>query len=288
MIDVLYVSCNRLRYTQETFTALLENTDWDEVRRLYIHDDGSSDGTWQYLLRAANDLPSALEWRVHGTRLGGPVAAMNWYLDQHAATEPDPCERCNRSGSLGVQGDGDQLVPITCPLCDGLGATRVRAWAKIDNDMVVCPGWLNELLRQLTLHPEIDIIGMEPRFGPPTSPPDPERTVEEADFIGGKGLIRHRAFEQCRPRPRSRRAGEPAYFGFSEWQMAHRDIRKAWVTPDLPVFGLDQLPAEPWRKIAAEYEEKGWQRPWPTYDALQPGYWDWWTPRFEAAPVTPA
>ena len=48
-VDVLFLAYNRLAFTQESFKALLENTDWQYVQRLSVYDDGSVDGTREWL-----------------------------------------------------------------------------------------------------------------------------------------------------------------------------------------------------------------------------------------------
>lgn len=237
MIDVLYVSFNRLAYVKQTFQALLANTNWSLVNRLYICDDGSEDGTAEYLRDWLPRLDDRGINRRFISTFGGPVAAMNLYLNEAH---------------------------------DGPDSDR---FAKIDSDFIVCPGWLEESLHQMTIHPGIDVFGLQPRLGPAQAPPCLTRTVEQARFIGGIGLIRHRTFELCRPRP----SGEHGYQGWTQYQTAH-DFRKAWITPDLPCFCLDLLPFEPWISQAREYVEKDWMRAWPAYDGMGDSYWDWWTP----------
>lgn len=254
MIDLLYVACNRLAFTTETTHALLRHTDWSLVRRLYVHDDGSDDGTAEFLDAALEKhtahLPD-LDVVFQSKQLGGPVAAMNWLLE-HSADDP----------------------------CDVFG--------KVDNDMVVCPGWLNEMLRVLNLHPDLDILGMEPFVGGP-EPVEFDafgsigawqnacwlegRTITPASHIGGKGLIRRRAFEH----PRSDKMWADGYQGFTQWQHRNRHVRKAWITPDLPVFGLDQIPVEEWQQITAGYVADGVQRAWPPYHHAS-RYHEWWQP----------
>lgn len=240
-VDVLYVAWNRLAFTVESFTALVENTDWTLVRTLFVHDDDSTDGTNEWLRDATDELAAArvVQDVIYGdARVGGPVATMNWYLDH----------------------------PLS-----GRGAAAT--FAKVDNDFVVCPGWLPEMLRVLDEWGG-DVLGTEPFLGDPTAPPLDERAAEEAVHIGGKGLIRRSAFNYCRPTP----GGWNGYQGFTQWQHNHPEVSKAWITPDLPCFGLDQLPIEPWRSLAEEYARKEWQRAWPPYAAASHAYWDWWTP----------
>lgn len=236
MVDVLYVAWERLAFTKATFTELLANTSWEHVRHLHVHDDASSDGTNQWLQEAIRQTPENAKVLYESSRLKSPVAVMNRHLD-------------------------------LCPPSDDCGA-----FVKIDSDFVVCPGWLTELLRQTVPHPGIDIFGIQPRHGPPTLIPDPDRSVEDCRHIGGIGLIRYRAFEKCRPTPNG-------LYGWTEYQTSHKDIRKAWITPDMPCFCLDLIDVEPWATLAAEYVEKGWAREWPKYEGGTAAYHEWFTGR---------
>lgn len=239
MIDLLYVSFNRLEYTKATFQAMVDNTNWGQVERLFVADDSSTDGTYEYLDKAILAVPVPVDF-VH-EKLGGPVAAMNWYLDN--------------------------------------ASDDIEMFAKLDNDMVVCPGWLDEMLKQMTLNPGLDVLGMEPFVGDPQMPPFPDRTVgEHVAHVGGKGLIRRRVFSHCRPVP----GGRNGYQGWTQHQEKHPQITKAWITPDLPVFGLDQMRPEdgPWRALAEDYEELGWQRMWPSYGSDE--HYRWWLDEQEA------
>jgi hypothetical protein len=232
-VNLLYVAYNRLQFTQASFSALVEHTSWDEVATLHIHDDASSDGTADWLYDASRNLP--VEVKYESRRLGGPVAAMNRHLD---------------------------LLPAT---------QEVGAFVKVDNDFIACPGWLPELLRVATLNPGLDVFGLQPRLGPPKPPPWKDRGVEPARYIGGIGLIRHRAFEVCRPVANG-------LFGWTEFQFRHPSIGKAWVVPDLPCFSLDLIDLEPWASFTAEYVAKGWAREWPKYEESGGAdYYRWWT-----------
>lgn len=236
MMDLLFVAYNRVEMTLQSFEALLANTDWDQVDTLFVLDDASTDGTAEYVERRCQDAPVNVVF--HGDRFGGPVFAMNWYLDRRHNHE------------------------------------KVDRFAKVDNDFVVCPGWLEEMSRMMTINPQLDILGTEPMHGPPVAGMHLDRRVESARHIGGKGIIRHRAFDCCRPSP----SGFNGYHGFTEWQRSHPKITKAWIRPDLPTFGLDQLPLEPWRTLTDRYEAEGWQRRWNEYDSHATAYWQWWTP----------
>jgi glycosyltransferase involved in cell wall biosynthesis len=250
-LDLLYVAFNRLEFTVESFDQLIRNTDWSLVRRLYVHDDGSTDGTAEWLETTIEKrLPLPLV-EFQTVKLGGPVAATNWYLDE---TKDDPIE----------------------------------IFGKIDNDFVVCPDWLTEMLRVLDEHPHVDILGTEPFVGGPIptmfhpdadgTVPDaclhPGRTITEASHIGGKGLIRRRAFDH----PRSDRMWADGYQGFTQWQHRNTHLVKAWITPDLPCFGLDQIPDDAWQAVTDGYVENGWQRRWGPYHPKS-AYHLWWKQR---------
>lgn len=77
-VDILYLAWNREAFTEFTFAKLLANTDWDQVSRLIVYDDGSEDGTREYLDEAIKLAPVPTELRFLG--LGSPVATMKNYL----------------------------------------------------------------------------------------------------------------------------------------------------------------------------------------------------------------
>jgi glycosyltransferase involved in cell wall biosynthesis len=228
-IDLLYVAYNRREFTEQSFEALLANTDWTLVRRLFIADDASSDGTQDYLANAPLRAPVVRDW--NRGPFGGPVAAMNWYLDQ-------------------PRGDA-------------------HAFAKIDNDRVVPPGWLEDMWALLEAYPAVDALGMQPSEDPPAAV-GAERGLLYAGHIGGVGLIRRRIFDICRPHANG-------LYGWSEWQDQHSRVMKAWANPPLRMFGLDQLDVEPWASLTASYIERGWMRPW-NHRPLARAYYDWWEP----------
>jgi GT2 family glycosyltransferase len=234
MIDVLYLAWNRLAYTQASFTALLNNTDWSLVKRLWVYDDGSTDGTRDWLDTAIRDSPVEVILRAEESL--GPVAIMRRYIDE----------------------------PNAAPL-----------FAKIDNDIVVPPGWLQAMSDTLERHQNVELLGMEAGM---TVVPNRDGAefdgvygVERATNIGGVGLMRLSAF---RSRPSMRPEGRN---GFTFFQHQYRPVR-AWITPDLPVLQLDRLPFEPWRSLAAEYVEEGWAREWPPWDEWMAWTWRWFAP----------
>lgn len=142
--------------------------------------------------------------------------------------------------------------------------------AKVDNDTMVPPGWLGQLCKGMAF--ELDLLGME-AFNPVDARPV-ARGYTPANFIGGIGLMRHRAFQYSVPRPGGR-------FGFTAWQEHARKendekVKAGWLNPSIPVFLLDHLPMEPWRSLGAEYVRRKWQREWPPYHKEQASLWSWW------------
>jgi GT2 family glycosyltransferase len=77
-VDLLYLACNRIEFTVETFSTLLASTDWDRVRTLFICDDGSTDGTREWLREQQQLVPSRTEFLA--TNFGSPVTAMVHFI----------------------------------------------------------------------------------------------------------------------------------------------------------------------------------------------------------------
>lgn len=231
MINILYCAYNRLEFTKASFQSLIDNTDWAEVATLHIADDMSTDGTGDWLFEASRDLP--INVIFERMKLRGPVSATLRHLD-------------------------------LCPPKDD-----VERFFKADNDLVVPPGWLSELLRVSNLNPGVDVLGISARFGPPVAGFCADRRVEEARHIGGIGLIRHRMFEVCRPVPQG-------LYGWSEFQVRHPENRKGWLTPDIPCFNLDLVDIPEYAALSAEYIERGWQRPWSKYLDGGRAHYEWW------------
>lgn len=222
MIDILYLAHNRLEFTRASLSALITNTDWSMVSRLLIYDDGSTDGTVEYL----DSVKYPLEPDFMLGKFGGPVAIMNDYLS---------------------------------------GRQPAEIFAKIDNDTMVPPCWLSECMNVMNAHPELGLLGIE--VFDPVVAGQTARSYRQAQHIGGIGLMRRKCFKTL-PRPNGR-------FGFTEWQRRSSAI-KGWLNPALPVFLLDRLPHDQFRKLSAEYIRLGWQRPWPAYGDDRTELWEWW------------
>ncbi len=229
MVDLLYLAWNRREFTEFTFSMLLKNTDWSQVSQLIVYDDGSEDGTREYLDEAIRDCPAPYHLRYLGLR--SPVAVMKDYL----------------------------------------AGSDAEVFAKVDNDLVVPPGWLNEMIGVMERQPEIDLLGMEsPFMGPPPLDWDGVYRFTPWRHIGGNGLMRTKFFHDHPP------MDVDGLHGFTGFQWRYEPVR-GWITPDLPVCLLDRCPIEPWRSLADEYIEKGWQRPWRAMGENYDFYWKWFT-----------
>lgn len=184
---------------------------------------------------------------------GGPVAIMNHYLSQSGA----------------------------------------EFFVKIDNDVIVPPGWLEQCLSVMEAHPELDLLGIEP---PASRTPAPwarpgevvkhpelvryclsgkkwESGYAPCDSIGGIGLMRRSAFAAREPMKPHAQNGVG---GFTDWQLRHADVCKGWIVPPLSLFLLDRLPLQPWASLSKQYIAEGIQRPWTNYPASASRLWEWW------------
>ncbi len=83
MIDLLFLTWNRKEFTAECIAALQANTDWKLVRRVWIYDDGSTDGTLEMLRPAEWPVPTF----IVQTSLRSPVASMNDFLQKRGPAE---------------------------------------------------------------------------------------------------------------------------------------------------------------------------------------------------------
>lgn len=82
--EVLYLAWNRLEFTKATFSMLIRNTKWSMVSRLVVYDDGSTDGTAEWLAEEGMKIPvPGFEFRQ--VSFGAPPATMNDYLAQTEA-----------------------------------------------------------------------------------------------------------------------------------------------------------------------------------------------------------
>jgi len=82
-VDLFYLACNRLEFTRETFTTLLVTTDWRYVNELFVYDDGSQDGTREWLEQHSALAPVPV--RFLKTGFGSPVTAMSHFIQSAGA-----------------------------------------------------------------------------------------------------------------------------------------------------------------------------------------------------------
>lgn len=232
-IDIVYLAWNRLDFTRFTFETLLKHTNWDRVGRLIVYDDGSTDGTREWLIDNIDRAPVETDIRL--TSLASPVSIMLNYVN---------------------------------------GAAGTDWFVKLDNDIALPDGWLDELADLAEANPEIDLLGMEAGMtsvgGQHGEPWAGERWTRDCSHIGGIGLMRMEAFGLT---PRLFANGRR--YGFTEWQhRAHPN--RGWIEPDLRCPLLDRLPFEPFTSLSARYVAEGWQRDWPKYDPVWMAWsWDW-------------
>ena len=235
LIDVLYVACNRRAFTEHTLDMLIDNTAWPLVNKLWLWDDGSTDGTDSVLEAAAlNRQPGQPVIEFVRTKYGSPVEVMN----------------------------------------DLVSRTNSGRFVKIDNDIVVPPGYLEALCQAWNDSPvPLDALGMEGgRIMIPPDGFDGVYTTEEARWIGGVGMIRTGALGE---RPQLFANGR---FGWTEFQRDY-GLSCAWISPDLAVTELSRIPFEPWSSHSMEYRHAEIERPWPKYhERWGYWYWSWWAP----------
>jgi glycosyltransferase involved in cell wall biosynthesis len=246
VIDILFVAWNRLEFTRESLKTLVANTDWSLVRRLIIHDDGSTDGTREYVTNDYGNLVGPRQVRVFHGQIGSPTSVMNSYLRER---EPE-----------------------------------VTFLAKIDNDAMMPPGWLNDALYVMERSPELGFLGL----GAWMPVGDGPRTYELCKAVGGICLMRTRAFDCCLPWAGGRWGGSQMWQSDHmtapivitgperEERLPHRLSVSGWINPGIPVFLLDQVPFEPWISLSKQYILNGWQRSWPIYPETETHLWDWW------------
>lgn len=250
LTDILFMAQSRPEFTAAAIDALERNTEWDRVASVRLYwDDRVCSRTAAIMAKWTIRIPPGMTVYFEPYFRGGPVDGMLDTLKQPGA-------------------------PI---------------FAKVDNDVIVPPGWLGSALEVMQNHPELDLLGLEPplsRTPAPWSPPRrwvkvPEYEVKNAledyalcDSIGGVGLMRRRAF-----------AGRPAmvphstYGGFTNWQLENPDVTKGWIVPPLSLFLLDRLPLEPWATLSKQYIAAGVQRPWTNYGPEAAALWRWWLER---------
>ena len=146
---------------------------------------------------------------------------------------------------------------------------------KLDNDTIVPPNWLTEIVGVMDRHPELDGLGFEAvntSIGVridnmPTTLP---RSYALTQFLGGLHCFRTRAFAASMP------VASGQHFGLQTWMDQRKDLKLGWIAPSLNVFLLDRLPLEPWATLTRKYVEQGLQRNWEKYSEADAHLWKWW------------
>lgn len=237
-LDVLYVTWNRLGYTRFSFRTLVENTNWAPVSKLVIHDDGSWDGTREFLDQARRQVPVPVEFR-HGEHLGSAPAVMDSYV---ATSDADWFAKI----------DNDIIVPSGW--LDAM-LSVVEANPEID-----CLGM--EAGRGFPVTPEWDGT-----YG-----------WHDGTHMGGVGLIRVTALagKPCLVRPGVDGQSGWSLFQHEYGKVkGNGQLTIGWISPDLAVVQLDRVPFDPWASLSEQYAEEAWSRPWGKYHK-RADYWDSW------------
>lgn len=148
-------------------------------------------------------------------------------------------------------------------------------FAKIDNDLVVCPNWLENCLHTIERQ-DVDFLGINPQEGHEPVHGIAPREVIPAPHIGGIGVYRTSVFQGRKFEAEGKR------HGLDTFQEAYPEVRRGWISPPLPVFLLDYLPFEPWKSLSTSYEKQGLQRPryWPYYSHDRESLWNWMYPEW--------
>lgn len=241
--DIVYLAKGRPEFTALSLKALAANTNWERVDAFIVYTDGTEPTASVTKVEEQGVGNDCGYADICTTACGGPVGVMNLYL------------RCDPA-----------------PL-----------WAKIDNDVIVPPGWLDACLNVMDARPELDLLGIEPPESRTPAPwaggrrvPAPElvrvcRNYAPCASIGGIGMFRTRAWRNRPPMiPRS------TYAGFGDWAQRTNCVC-GWIVPPLKLFLLDRLPMEPWAGLSKRYIAQGSQRPWTNYSAAEAeslaGWW---------------
>lgn len=78
LVEILYVAWNRLEFTSATWDWMCAHTNWDLADSIVVYDDGSEDGTQEFLREAVERAPVPAELRIGDFR--SPPAIMNHYI----------------------------------------------------------------------------------------------------------------------------------------------------------------------------------------------------------------
>lgn len=275
-VSLVFPAYNRLEFTKQAWAALMANTDWSLVEEFHVYDDGSTDGTHDFLAEEFDRI---------------------WCQPVRIA----PGERMDMAHLIKAEWHDSAFRSPMGVTLDWIRRSKAPLLAKLDNDTIYPPGWLNVALDVMKRHPELDMLGLECMRKParlsriaglPVYEDVPITLAADvpilnapaftryqfgylpAVFISGLGIYKRAAFAKSLPQ-------DNGYFGLEEWQQAQSHLKYGWILPSLPVFLLDRMPIEQWKSLSEEYVRKGWQRKWSLdlrYKPEQSPMWDWWRP----------
>jgi hypothetical protein len=167
-VEILYLAWNRLDYTSVSWHLMVQNTDWRQVEKLTVYDDGSEDGTLEFLRDRVADFGSC-DVELRETDLRSPVAVMNHFLAE-------------RRAPLFAKIDNDILLPLNW-------LQAMTSVMKRFPDV--------ELLGMEAGRTRLPADHMRPK----------DYEAEEASHIGGVGLMRTEAFTSRAKMPERGRFG---------------------------------------------------------------------------------
>lgn len=228
-VGILFLARNRRTFTETSLSALIEYTNPDLVDRILLLDGGSEDGTRQMLFDFA--------------KRGHPDFDIRF-----------------RGGTIKVVVESYKHI---------LATSKAPYIVKIDNDLVVCPNWLDISLGIVESNPKIGFLGFIPHDPIGLGPYQPSIV----GHIGGVAIYPRHIFRG------TVLSGSNTYYGmqpFIKKTCIAKNVKAAWIKPGLPMFVLDRLPIEPWKGISKGYTKMSYQRPWKSYKPEDRSLWDWY------------
>lgn len=161
-VDIFYSTFNRLTFVRISFSALIQNTNWNLVNLLYIADDGSTDGTTEYLLEKRRQIPTK-----------------TIFIRKLKKESPNLCE---------VGKEFNRFLKLS----------KSYYVSRIDSDAVVPKEWIERFLKIMSKYS--DLYFLSNLYGLLFSKSKLKRKnllgYYEVNAVGGVGLFRKEAFEQ--------------------------------------------------------------------------------------------